>query len=97
MDKERRTALPARIEPMLATAGSLPVGPGWAHEAKWDGMRAVVYVAGSASPVLTHRVATPPRASWNSQRCRANSRAAPSSLTANWSRLAPMAYPTSAS
>lgn len=29
---------------MLATLGPLPEGPGWAFEAKWDGIRAVVYV-----------------------------------------------------
>jgi bifunctional non-homologous end joining protein LigD len=27
--------------PMLATAGSLPAGPTWAYELKWDGIRAV--------------------------------------------------------
>ncbi|HEX6870428.1 MAG TPA: non-homologous end-joining DNA ligase [Micromonosporaceae bacterium] len=30
---------------MLATAGDLPVGPGWAYELKWDGVRALA-VAG---------------------------------------------------
>lgn len=29
---------------MLATLGPLPEGPGWAFEAKWDGIRAVLYV-----------------------------------------------------
>lgn len=27
--------------PMLATAGELPAGPGWAYELKWDGIRAL--------------------------------------------------------
>ena len=25
--------------PMLATAGTLPTGPGWSYEFKWDGVR----------------------------------------------------------
>lgn len=29
------------VRPMLATTGELPAGPGWAHEFKWDGVRAV--------------------------------------------------------
>jgi bifunctional non-homologous end joining protein LigD len=28
-------------QPMLATAGPLPTGPGWAYELKWDGVRAI--------------------------------------------------------
>jgi bifunctional non-homologous end joining protein LigD len=31
---------------MLATAGELPVGPGWAYEFKWDGVRALAVTAG---------------------------------------------------
>jgi bifunctional non-homologous end joining protein LigD len=31
----------APVEPMLAVAGPLPVGDGWAYEFKWDGVRAV--------------------------------------------------------
>lgn len=27
------------MRPMLATAGTLPTGPGWAYELKWDGVR----------------------------------------------------------
>lgn len=30
---------------MLATLGTLPTSSGWAYEMKWDGMRAVLYVA----------------------------------------------------
>jgi bifunctional non-homologous end joining protein LigD len=29
----------SRVQPMLATAGTLPTGPGWAYEFKWDGVR----------------------------------------------------------
>ncbi|MFJ9846995.1 non-homologous end-joining DNA ligase [Kitasatospora sp. NPDC101155] len=38
------------IEPMLATAGTLPSGPGWTGEVKWDGARAVAYIP-EAAPV----------------------------------------------
>lgn len=34
------------LQPMLATAGVLPEGDGWAYELKWDGVRAIAYVAG---------------------------------------------------
>jgi bifunctional non-homologous end joining protein LigD len=30
------------VQPMLATAGTLPEGPGWAYEFKWDGVRTLV-------------------------------------------------------
>ena len=49
---ERRAArqggepLPTSIQPMLAEAGALPgAGEGWAYEFKWDGVRAIVYLA----------------------------------------------------
>ena len=29
----------APLSPMLATAGALPLGPGWSYEFKWDGVR----------------------------------------------------------
>ncbi|ARF83294.1 hypothetical protein HS99_0018360 [Kitasatospora aureofaciens] len=38
------------VEPMLATAGPLPAGPGWMGEVKWDGVRCVAYVP-EAAPV----------------------------------------------
>jgi bifunctional non-homologous end joining protein LigD len=41
-------ALPEPVAPMLATAGQVPRGPGWAFEFKWDGVRAVVATAGDA-------------------------------------------------
>ena len=36
--------MPAVPKPMLATAGDLPVGPGWSFEFKWDGVRALAVV-----------------------------------------------------
>jgi len=39
--------LPARMQPMLATAGQLPPDDGdWAYEFKWDGMRALIWIDG---------------------------------------------------
>jgi len=40
--------LPRSLVPMKATAGDLPTGEGWVYEVKWDGMRALVFVDGSA-------------------------------------------------
>jgi bifunctional non-homologous end joining protein LigD len=41
-----RRALPGRLQPMLARAGPLPPDDGsWAQEMKWDGVRALAYVA----------------------------------------------------
>src|SRR6185312_15109416 len=31
----------APLSPMLATAGRLPLGPGWSYEFKWDGVRVI--------------------------------------------------------
>src|SRR4051812_25731233 len=36
--------MPDVIEPMLAGAGPLPSGDGWAFEFKYDGVRAIAYV-----------------------------------------------------
>src|ERR1700761_5930138 len=44
----------APLSPMLATAGSLPAGPGWSYEFKWDGVR-VLADFGSGSPSLYAR------------------------------------------
>ncbi|HEX4226505.1 MAG TPA: DNA ligase, partial [Pseudonocardiaceae bacterium] len=41
------------IPPMLATAGPVPTGPGWAFEFKWDGVRAVSYAHSSGVRVFT--------------------------------------------
>ncbi|MFH9354080.1 ATP-dependent DNA ligase [Kitasatospora sp. NPDC017646] len=38
------------VEPMLATAGRLPSGPGWKGEIRWDGARCIAYVP-EAAPV----------------------------------------------
>ena len=35
------------IRPMLATSGPVPVGPGWAFEVKFDGVRAIGYAGRS--------------------------------------------------
>ncbi len=40
--------LPRSLVPMKATAGDLPTDDGWAFEVKWDGMRALTWVDGSA-------------------------------------------------
>jgi bifunctional non-homologous end joining protein LigD len=34
-----REPLPRFLDPMLATGGGVPQGPGWAAEVKWDGLR----------------------------------------------------------
>ncbi len=44
---------PEPIAPMLAAAGSLPVGPGWAFEFKYDGVRAVSYVDAAGVQVFS--------------------------------------------
>jgi ATP-dependent DNA ligase len=38
-----RPAAGGLIQPMLATAGPVPVGPGWGYEVKFDGVRAIGY------------------------------------------------------
>jgi bifunctional non-homologous end joining protein LigD len=39
--------------PMLATAGQLPVGPGWAFELKWDGVRAIAVTGESGTRLFS--------------------------------------------
>jgi hypothetical protein len=41
------------ISPMLATLGTLPTGPGWAYEFKWDGVRAITYLQSGGQWVYT--------------------------------------------
>src|SRR5688572_21801490 len=41
--------------PMLATAGELPVGGGWAYELKWDGVRAIAAVSPDAARLYARR------------------------------------------
>jgi bifunctional non-homologous end joining protein LigD len=46
----------ARVKyaPMLATlADEVPKGPGWLHEVKWDGYRAITYVRGGVATLLS--------------------------------------------
>ena len=38
--------MPSVVSPMLASGGDLPLGPDWAYEFKWDGIRAIAVVAG---------------------------------------------------
>jgi bifunctional non-homologous end joining protein LigD len=45
--------MPEVILPMLAGAGQLPTGPGWAFEFKYDGVRAITYSSGSQVRVLS--------------------------------------------
>ncbi|MEU4693865.1 non-homologous end-joining DNA ligase [Actinoplanes sp. NPDC023714] len=45
--------MPELIAPMLAAAGPLPAGPGWAFEFKYDGVRAVTYVDGGTVRVMS--------------------------------------------
>ena len=45
--------MPALVEPMLATLGSLPTVGEWGYEFKWDGVRAIAYVDGDNLRVLT--------------------------------------------
>jgi len=40
------TLSPVGLRPMLARAGELPIGDGWAYEVKWDGFRAIVSTEG---------------------------------------------------
>jgi bifunctional non-homologous end joining protein LigD len=40
---------------MLATAGHLPTGPGWAYELKWDGVRAIIACGGGETRVYARR------------------------------------------
>jgi bifunctional non-homologous end joining protein LigD len=46
---------PLVIAPMLATLGVIPVGSdaGWGYELKWDGVRAISYLAGGSLRVLS--------------------------------------------
>lgn len=45
---------PTRLTPMLATrAEKLPTGAGWAYEAKWDGIRALVLIRGGTLTITS--------------------------------------------
>jgi bifunctional non-homologous end joining protein LigD len=43
------------FQPMLATAGTLPVGPGWAYELKWDGVRAIADLTAGTTRLYARR------------------------------------------
>ena len=48
--------MPPRLEPMLATPlAEPPTGDGWAYEIKWDGIRALSYVAGDSLKLSARR------------------------------------------
>jgi bifunctional non-homologous end joining protein LigD len=54
MIHRERLPLPDRIQPMLARPGDLPPDDGtWAHEMKWDGLRALAYVGGGRVRLLS--------------------------------------------
>jgi len=45
----RKTAMPSRLGPMLATIGEGPFSdPNWLFEIKWDGVRALAWIAGAS-------------------------------------------------
>lgn len=54
MSAERPLLLP---DPMLATLGPPPVGPGWAVEFKWDGFRGRCIIDGSSVKVFSRNAA----------------------------------------
>ena len=41
------------VQPMLATAGPLPTGPGWAYEFKWDGVRTLADVSAAGLTLVS--------------------------------------------
>jgi bifunctional non-homologous end joining protein LigD len=43
-----QNTLPRSLVPMKATAGTLPEGPDWRYEVKWDGMRALAFIDGAS-------------------------------------------------
>jgi DNA ligase D-like protein (predicted ligase) len=49
------------VRPMLPVAGPLPVGPGWAFEFSWDGIRALACVQPEGTDLFSirHRAITP--------------------------------------
>jgi bifunctional non-homologous end joining protein LigD len=54
MIHRERLPPPDRIQPMLARPGDLPPDDGtWAHEMKWDGLRALAYVGGGRVRLLS--------------------------------------------
>ncbi|WP_245601747.1 non-homologous end-joining DNA ligase [Hamadaea tsunoensis] len=52
---ERAATWPPAVAPMLATAGSVPSGPGWVYEFKWDGIRGIVTTSDRGGLRITSR------------------------------------------
>jgi bifunctional non-homologous end joining protein LigD len=53
------------MRPMLATAGThVPVGPGWSHEVKWDGVRVLADTTRSGTTRLLSRNENPVTVAW---------------------------------
>ena len=51
-----KAAMPATLEPMLATpVGGLPSGTGWLYEVKWDGYRALCFIADGKIRMISRR------------------------------------------
>jgi bifunctional non-homologous end joining protein LigD len=51
-DHATTARMPTLVRPMLATLGPLPTAGEWGYEFKWDGLRAVAYVAGDTLRLL---------------------------------------------
>jgi bifunctional non-homologous end joining protein LigD len=51
-DRAPTAEMPTLVKPMLATLGSLPAAGEWGYEFKWDGVRAIAYVAGDTVRLL---------------------------------------------
>lgn len=47
--------IPSDLLPMLATAGPLPAGPGWAYEVKWDGYRVLARIEDGRTSLRSRR------------------------------------------
>ncbi|HET9181492.1 MAG TPA: DNA ligase D [Candidatus Angelobacter sp.] len=51
-----KSAMPAKIEPMLAVLGSqLPEGSDWLYEVKWDGYRALCFIEKGKARMISRR------------------------------------------
>jgi bifunctional non-homologous end joining protein LigD len=51
-----KAEMPASLDPMLATLGNaVPAGTDWLYEVKWDGYRALCYIAGGKVRMLSRR------------------------------------------
>ena len=48
-----KSAPPSSVTPMKGVLGALPRGPGWLYEVKWDGVRAICFIADGAVRMTT--------------------------------------------